>query len=136
MNFDPLASHNDYCIACGKKNDHGLKLKFEKLTNGEVQTSFSPSHLFDGHEGVLHGGIQALILDETLGKMARTAALVPDLFTAKLEIRYRAPVSSTCPITAQARLVKQNGDFFFLEAEITQQGSIKTKAEAVFKKLS
>src|SRR5216684_6492661 len=48
-----------------------------------------PSVRYQGFPGVLHGGILATMLDETMG---RTGALRREwLMTGKLDIRYRQP---------------------------------------------
>jgi acyl-coenzyme A thioesterase PaaI-like protein len=76
------------CFVCGAQNPAGLKLVFRH--EGErVVADFLPSESFQGFPGVVHGGILASLLDETL---SRTALLYQQwVMTGRLEIRYRRP---------------------------------------------
>jgi acyl-coenzyme A thioesterase PaaI-like protein len=53
------------CIACGPKHPFGLRLEFfyDEDTR-TVSSQMTPGDLFSGFPGILHGGIQATILDE------------------------------------------------------------------------
>ncbi len=76
------------CFACGQKNDSGLQMVFRR-EGDRIRADFQPQEHHQGFPGVLHGGIIASLLDETLG---RTGALRREwLITGKLDIRYRRP---------------------------------------------
>lgn len=85
-----LNDRSDYqgCFVCGVRNDAGLKLEFRR--EGDlVVAEFLPREQFQGFPGVVHGGILASLLDETL---SRTALLYAQwVMTGRLEIRYRRP---------------------------------------------
>lgn len=85
-----LNDRSDYqgCFVCGVRNDAGLKLEFRR--EGDlVVAEFLPHEQFQGFPGVVHGGILASLLDETL---SRTALLYEQwVMTGRLEIRYRRP---------------------------------------------
>jgi acyl-coenzyme A thioesterase PaaI-like protein len=86
---------------CGAKNTTGLRLKFHR-EGEQVVADFLPDASFEGFPGVVHGGILASLLDETL---ARTALLYQQwVMTGRLEIRFRRPalVGQLLRVTAEA----------------------------------
>ena len=56
------------CVVCGEKeiNPHTLHLRF-MITSEGVETVFVSDKNQEGYKGVVHGGIVASILDETIG---------------------------------------------------------------------
>src|SRR3982074_3807738 len=94
---DKLNDETTYqrCFACGHRNESGLKLTFRRA--GErIVADYQPSERFQGFPGVLHGGVLATMLDET---MSRTGALRREwLMTGKLDIRYRRPAPIDKPL--------------------------------------
>ncbi len=110
-----LNDRSDYqhCFVCGAKNTSGLRLKFHR-EGEQVVAEFLPDVSFEGFPGVVHGGILASLLDETL---ARTALLYHQwVMTGRLEIRFRRPalVGQLLRVTAwaeqrRARLVIARG---------------------------
>ena len=66
-----LNDRSDYqgCFVCGVRNDAGLKLQFRR-EDDLVVAEFLPQTQFQGFPGVVHGGILASLLDETLSRTA------------------------------------------------------------------
>jgi acyl-coenzyme A thioesterase PaaI-like protein len=102
------------CFACGLRNDAGLKLTFW-TEDDDIVTEFTPDAHYQGFPGVLHGGILATLLDETL---SRTASIEGRwMMTGRLEIRYRrpAPLGPRLRVTARklssrSRMVQAEGE--------------------------
>ena len=102
------------CFACGLRNDAGLKLTF--WTEGDdIVTEFTPDAHYQGFPGVLHGGILATLLDETLSRVASIEGRW--MMTGRLEIRYRrpAPMGPRLRVTARklssrSRMVQAEGE--------------------------
>jgi uncharacterized protein (TIGR00369 family) len=110
------------CFGCGQANEAGLRLRFRVTPDGGVETSVRPAAHFAGVEGVLHGGIQATVLDEVMG-VAAQLRLPPEagrqaLVTAELALRYRRPVPSGGEVRARARVVAVDGADYYVHAEI------------------
>ena len=87
---DKLNDETTYqrCFACGHRNELGLQLTFHR-EGDRIVAEYRPAERYQGFPGVLHGGILATMLDETMG---RTGALRREwLMTGKLDIRYRRP---------------------------------------------
>jgi uncharacterized protein (TIGR00369 family) len=78
------------CFGCSPDNKFGLRMEFYE--EGEYLLSkWLPSNRFSGYKNILHGGIQATLLDEiaswTVQIKLKTAGV-----TANLDLRYKKPV--------------------------------------------
>ena len=93
------------CFGCGARNPNGLGLVF-KTEGGVIVAEYTPDVRFQGFPGVLHGGVLATMLDETLSRAAVFAGQW--MMTARLEIRYRraAPVGRALRVAAQPTQVR------------------------------
>jgi len=61
---NPYTSTDGYnCFACSPNNDNGLKMEF--LEDGEyLVCEWQPRGFLQGYNNILHGGIQATLMDE------------------------------------------------------------------------
>ena len=88
--WKPLASIDRDCFACGTENYHGLRMRFQ--SNGEqLRSSLLMEPRFRGWSNLIHGGILATILDET---MSWTILSLTGRFmlTRGMNVSYRKPV--------------------------------------------
>ena len=79
------------------------------------ETTVEPQH--QGAPDVVHGGIQAVILDEVCCAAAyftRGGFVV----TGALDLRYRRPCPIGRPLVARARIVADEGRFLRVQAEL------------------
>ncbi len=113
-----LRSAYDRCFGCGARNPIGLHLGRFTETDTGVEAPFTPSSDFSGFHGVVHGGVIATALDEISAWSAVVAEGV-FIFTAKLEIRYRA----------EAKV----GDTFVLSGSVTQRRGKRLLIDAVMR---
>ena len=61
---NPYAKLEGYnCFGCAPDNNEGLQLEFYE-DGDEIITTWQPTHEFEGFHNVLHGGIQATLMDE------------------------------------------------------------------------
>jgi uncharacterized protein (TIGR00369 family) len=117
------------CFGCSMKNDLGLQMQF--IEEGEEIVSYwTPHQRFEGWMGVLHGGIQASLLDE-IGSWLVFVKLKTAGVTAELNVQYKQAVRVTDnPITIRARLKEVKFQLAFIEAElIDHEGIICSKAK-------
>jgi acyl-coenzyme A thioesterase PaaI-like protein len=119
------------CLACGLENSFGLKALFYELENNEVVALFKPIEEYQSYPGMLHGGIAAAILDETIGR----AFLLNDEeawgFTIELNIHYLKPIPirTNEEIKVTGRITKEEKDIFEGTGEIIlKDGDIAAKA--------
>ncbi|MCD4654386.1 PaaI family thioesterase [bacterium] len=85
------------CFACGPAHPFGLHLSFYFDDDSSIVTcNFVPDTLFAGFPGILHGGIQATILDEVAfwGSWAKHGK---SGFTYDLSVKYK----NKCPVETQ-----------------------------------
>ncbi|MCJ7751507.1 MAG: PaaI family thioesterase, partial [Armatimonadetes bacterium] len=59
---------DDMCFACGKGNPIGLKLDF-RFEGEEYVTEFEVRPEYQGWAGIVHGGLLATVLDETMARL-------------------------------------------------------------------
>jgi acyl-coenzyme A thioesterase PaaI-like protein len=103
---NPFIQHKEYnCFGCSPNNPIGLQLSFFEERD-EIVSRWLPQSNFQGYLNILHGGIQAALMDEiaswTVYVKVKTAG-----FTSKAEIRYLKPVNiEQGPITLRSK-VKQ-----------------------------
>ena len=78
----------DKCFGCGKNNPIGLKLSFQ--WDGEVaRAEFTPTELYQGWSGIVHGGIIICILDEAISYAAFFNGMT--CVTATVQARLKRP---------------------------------------------
>ncbi|HEU5437767.1 MAG TPA: PaaI family thioesterase [Ktedonobacterales bacterium] len=111
------------CFACGARNDAGLRLTFWHEGDAVV-TEFTATEAFQGFPGVVHGGILATLLDETLNRTAMAEGRWT--MTGRLDVRYRAPapVGQTLrvtarPLSSRARMIHASGEIRLKDAPHT-----------------
>jgi uncharacterized protein (TIGR00369 family) len=86
--FSGLEGYN--CFGCSPANQSGLHLTFTE-EGEEIVTEWNPEARFQGYMNLLHGGIQATLMDEiaswTVYVKAKTSGV-----TSRAAIKYRKPV--------------------------------------------
>ncbi len=106
-----------FCFACGKKNPIGLQLDF-RYEEGKAKAEFIPGPYHQSWNGVFHGGLLALCLDEAFGYVLYFQGIKG--ITARMEMRIRKIV--------------QTGQKIFLTGEVRRKTRklIETYARAEF----
>ncbi len=125
------------CFGCSPHNARGLQLVFQATEPGVIHTPYTaPDHLC-GAAGVIHGGVQAALLDEALG-MAIHTKFDDDRYvvTVDFKLRYRRPAPTGTPLILRARHLRHEGKDHFLEGEIVDAGGeVLTLAEARWREI-
>lgn len=127
----------DRCFGCGHGNPDGLRLRFRRTGPGAVEAPYTGPESVAGAPGVIHGGVQAAVLDEVLG-MAATLDAGPELNVATVDfhLRYRRPAPTGRPLLARGRLLRVEGRDYYLEGElIDETGEVLTRATARWRRL-
>ena len=128
---------SDYqCFACSPYNKQGLKMNFFTDENS-VWSEWEPRAEFDGWIGVVHGGIQATLMDETAEwfvfvRHGRSAV------TMELNCRYKKPLSSQDgKITIKAEEISVRRNIAEIKIEILDsKGELCSEANGKFYILS
>lgn len=85
-----LLPYTHGCFVCGANNPHGLRLKFW-AENGAVRAEFCPDARHEGYRGIIHGGVIASALDETMFWAASYAQRCFHV-SVRLELRFQRKV--------------------------------------------
>lgn len=115
---NPYAEFPEYsCFGCSPTNPSGLHMEFFK-DGDELVCQWDPSDHFQGFHDILHGGVQATMMDEIASwvvfVMLDTAGV-----TYQLNTRFRKPVLiSKGLVTVRASLVKQHKRIAEIEARL------------------
>lgn len=128
------------CFGCGQANEHGLRMMFARYPDGTVESRhlIAPHHC--GVDTVVHGGIQATLLDEVMGVVAQLG-LDPDAtpmpcVTAEMQLAYRRPVPMAEEVVVRARLVEVDGRDLHVEGVIVgTDGTALTTARSRWRQL-
>jgi uncharacterized protein (TIGR00369 family) len=111
-----FADASNRCFGCGPGNPAGLGLRFVETDDGVEVEHIVPADL-QGAAGIVHGGIQTTILDETMCMTAYAKWGTP-VVTGELTIRFLHPVPTGTPILARAQIVERKGRSAFIEGAI------------------
>lgn len=88
---NPYANMEGYnCFGCSPNNPFGLRMEFYEKGE-DVFCDWTPSDHLSGYKSVLHGGIQATLLDE-IASWAIQVKLKTAGVTANINLRYKLPV--------------------------------------------
>ena len=120
------------CFVCSPNNPIGLHLEFWE--DGDyIVTKFKPTHDYESWQNTLHGGIQALLIDETAGWVV-CRKLQTNGVTSKMDMQYLKPVSTLLnEITVRAKISKMMRNVAFIEAELLDEdGTVLTRADLVY----
>lgn len=126
------ADHEGRCFGCGPANPSGLKLRFYETDDGVESEYVVPSDL-DGAPGIVHGGIQATLLDEVMC-MTAYAKAGTGVVTGELTVRYLRPAPSGMPLLLAGRITQTRGRSFFIAGSIrlADGGEELTRAQGRF----
>lgn len=123
--------YDDGCFACGRENPIGLHLDRFSLTEDTVEAWFTPRPDYRGFVGSLHGGIAATALDEILawaGILTRGVMSV----TARLDLRYRTPLTTGRPYCLRGRVDDASGRRLRVSGELVSDDQAAVTARGLY----
>jgi len=120
---------DDMCFACGKGNPIGLKLDF-RFDGEEYVTEFEVRPEYQGWAGIVHGGLLATVLDETMARLLWEKDL--NAITGRLNVRYHDRLAVGESVTVRARITKQRSPLVETSAKAAKaDGTVVAEATAV-----
>ncbi len=124
------AKYNE-CFGCGLDNPIGLHLDGFAAAGDELKASFTPRGDYRGFAGILHGGILAALLDETL---AWTAMMFEDSYvvTAQLQLKFRHPAPTDAAYDLRGRVDERRGRRLLMSGEASVAGTVIAEASGLF----
>jgi len=135
---EPFAD-NDFCFACGTKNPLGMQLTFmvASLPGGEqtLCTRLTPSPHWQGFQGVMHGGLQATVMDDLMSNHLFRLERVW-VATVELTLRFRHPVPMGGELLFRSRVAGHEGRTWRMRCEClpadVDRAQLLTTAEGRF----
>jgi uncharacterized protein (TIGR00369 family) len=128
---NPFTNKKGYnCFGCSPNNSIGIKLDFffDEI-NKTVISEWVPNSNLVGYNNVLHGGIQATLLDEIASWVVYTVLRTGGV-TTQMWVRYRKPVNiNDGKIRLIAKLVKHEKRLADIKADL-YNGKGELSAEA------
>lgn len=117
---NPYVGQKNYnCIGCSPDNPIGIKLNFTLDEETQTLTSeWTPNNNYQGFDNVLHGGIQATLLDEIASWVVYTILKTGGV-TSQMHVRYHKPVLiSKGKISLKAKLEKNQKRLADIKTEL------------------
>ncbi len=119
------------CFGCSPNNSAGLGLRFFRQGSAIV-SSYVFDDRFQGAPGIVHGGLQAVVLDE-----AMCAAVFFNrgtyVLTAELNIKYHTPCRTGVPVRVKGEIAREEARFAVVRGEILgQEGDLLSSASGRF----
>lgn len=120
------------CFGCAPNNASGLKMEFYE-EGEEVISEWTPQPQYQGWIDTLHGGIQAVLLDEICAWVI-VRKLQTTGVTSKMETRYLKPVSTNDrKLTLRAHIVETRRNIVTVEASLySEAGVLCTQATCTY----
>ncbi|WP_423127336.1 PaaI family thioesterase [Gaoshiqia sp. Z1-71] len=116
------------CIGCSPHNPIGIKLEFWDEGEG-LYAEWLPRREFMGWVNVLHGGIQATLLDEIAAWVVYTKCRTAGV-TTEMQVKYTNPVyTNQGKVVLRGRLLEQNKRIATILAQLfNAEGILCTEA--------
>ena len=123
--FIELGHRHDYnCFGCSPFNDIGLQLDFWE-DGEELIAKWQPRKSLEGWTGVLHGGIQATLLDELGGWIVMIKMKTAGV-TAEMNVKYLKPLTlSKGEITIKGKLISVEKRLAKIECSLSDSQGIE-----------
>jgi uncharacterized protein (TIGR00369 family) len=127
---NPFVSLEGYnCFGCSPDNHFGLQLSFVE-DGDELVSEWSPKPFLQGYTNILHGGIQATLMDEIASWVVYVIIKTSGV-TSGMNVRYLKPVfMDEHHITLRARVKEMRRNLADIEVKLLNSEGILC-AEAV-----
>lgn len=130
---NPWLGREDYfCFGCCPRNEAGVKMTFY-ADGDEVVSRWVPEARYQGWIDTLHGGIQAVLLDEICA-WAVMYRMNTSGVTSRMETRYRKSIATTDAfLLLRARVTEVRRNLATVEATLcNSRGEVCTQAVCTY----
>jgi acyl-coenzyme A thioesterase PaaI-like protein len=124
---NPYAQYDGYnCFGCDPGNSFGLKMSFYE-DGDEIVSRWSPEEQYQGYFRVLHGGIQATLMDELASWVVFVKCRTSGM-TGSIQVAYQKSVSvDEGEIEVRGRLESQDRKKARIRCMLYQAGELKSE---------
>lgn len=119
-----------HCVLCSQDNPIGLALDFHVVRPGVVRAVFPCSQHLQSYPGILHGGIISAFMDTAMANCLFSLGEIA--VTAEMTVRYLKPTRLDVQVEIIGEIQKSMWPFFYVKAELRQEGVTLVRAEAKF----
>ncbi len=135
------------CFGCSPHNERGLQLTLTHVSHSGVAGRYTAPDHTCGAPGVIHGGVQAAILDEAIGFAVHAheesegtdttdEAAWQHVVTVEFDLRYRRPAPVGVDLGVRAEVVRVSGRDFLAVAELVDDDDqVLTSATAKWRRI-
>jgi len=117
------------CFGCGIENPTGLNLTF-RSQGGTVKAEFTPGEFHQGWQGIVHGGLIYVLLDEAMGYATYYHGWA--CVTGKVEVRFRRPAVIGQPLCITGAIAKKTRKLIQAVATVTEEdGTVIAESNAI-----
>jgi len=121
-----LRTDANTCFVCGPGNPDGLQLVF-RLEDDFCLSEFTPGKNHCGYDGVTHGGLIFSALDDVMANWIFLKGI--RAYTAKCEIRYKAPLPTGTAVKLIGECLKQKARLVQMKGTMVRADDGTTVAE-------
>lgn len=120
------------CFGCAPNNPYGLKMEFYE-DGDEIVSYWNPTDNYQGWLHTLHGGIQALLMDEVAGWLVARKLQTTGM-TTQLEVKYKKPITTgrAVAIEIRAHIKEMKHNFAFISAQIIRDHQVCSQGELTY----
>jgi uncharacterized protein (TIGR00369 family) len=123
-------AHHAGCIVCGSQNKRGLKLSFHICEDGSIEGRFPCRRMFQGYDGLLHGGVISAVLDSAMTNCLFAHGITA--VTGELTVRFLHPVLLGREVVVRAKIDESCSPLHRMEANLIQGNRLTAHATAKF----
>jgi acyl-coenzyme A thioesterase PaaI-like protein len=118
------------CFGCSENNKYGLKMSFFE-DNDEIVSIWHPCDYYQGYNSILHGGIQATLMDE-IASWVVFIKLKTGGVTSSMEVKLKCPVyTDKGKITLRAKLLHKNLKIAKIAVKLYNQDNVECSQSLV-----
>jgi uncharacterized protein (TIGR00369 family) len=128
--------HSSGCFLCGDENACGVRTRFF-VEGKSVRARLRLAAHLNGYRDVVHGGVLAALLDESMGWAATVFGDSGVMYlTGELTVKYVAPVAVGDEVEIESRLVEDAGRIAYGEGTLRCKGKVCVRARGKFLPMS
>ena len=124
--MDSFAKH-EKCFACSPADKGGLGIGFSLDSEGVLKGRWTAEERFQSHDGILHGGIIAVLLDSAMTHCLLAQGI--SALTGRLSVRYHSSVRIGATLDVEAKVSRRVGRLFVVDAEVRGGTDVFARAE-------
>ncbi|HKK02054.1 MAG TPA: PaaI family thioesterase [Desulfuromonadales bacterium] len=118
-----------HCFVCGPENHEGLQAAFTvDPANSASRCQLVIPSRYQGWQGMVHGGILATLLDESVIYACRAQG--EKFVTAELTVRYKKPVPVETMLVVRACVKGKKRKLLTVRSWIEAEGNVCAEADA------